>query len=252
MIGIDLGKIFKGNLKEAVNVVNRVKEEHRSYLYSGIGRASILLFKDDFEKSVAFIEKIPPSYRDFCYQGIFYETVMHFHKYSPINNGWDSEWDIAKVIELLEKVDEKYKSSSCFGIGRGIMSFEFYYAESRRYLFSDLVWKSGKALEGIEASLNGYCFQGIGVEYGRKLLNYFFAQDYFQPEQGYSLDNRFFSEPLNKEINRTLKGDKTLKGDDRENYYEGIKMAVLENFKDEKVRNYILNRIRERERSSGN
>jgi len=246
LIGIDFGKIFKENIAEEVKVIEGIKPDYRHYLYSGIGRACISIFGDDFNRSIELIKKLPDDYRDFCYEGLSYEALIQFHKYSSLDKGWASEWDISKVLDLIKKVDERHKKACYLGLGRGIMAFEFYYAESRRHLFSDLVWKSSKAIKEIENQYKEYCYQGIGMEYGRKVLGYFFAQSYFQPEQGYGLENKFYSEALNREINRILKGDKTLAKENRENYYEGVRMAVLENFKDERVKNFITYRINEK------
>ena len=246
LIGIDFGKIFRGNISEGVKAIDRAKPEYRKYLYSGIGRASVMLFKDDLSRCSEFIEKIPEPYRAFCYQGLAYEALMQFHRYSSLDNGLSSEWDISVVLALINMVDDRYKPACYFGLGRGLMAFEFYYAESRMYLSSDLVMKSGKAIKEIEDKYKGFCFQGIGIEYGRKVWGYFFVQSYFQPEQGYGLENKFYSEALENEISRIIKGEKTLNEDDKRYYYKGVKMAVEENFTDGKVVNFILNRIKER------
>ncbi len=246
LIGTDFGEIFKNNIFEVVKVIDRTEPENRKYLYSGIGRACISLFKKDFSKSIIFIEKIPEPYRGFCYQGLTYEAVMQFHRYSSLDKGSSSEWDISEALGLIGMVDDRYKPSCYFGLGRGIMSFEFYYAESRMYLFSDLVMKSGKAIKEVEDKYKEFCFQGIGIEYGRKALGYFFVRSYFQPEHGYGLENKFYLEALKNEIGRIMKGEKTLDEGDRKSYYKGIKMAVDENFKDVKVVNFILNKINER------
>ena len=44
-------------------------------------------------------------------------------------------------------------------------------------------------------------------------------------------------------IEKILKGDKTLKGKDKQNYYKGIKVAMDENFQDDKVKQFINKKI---------
>lgn len=246
LAGIDFGKLFKNNIFEAVKVIDRAEPESRKYLYFGIGRECILLFKKDFTRSIGIIEKIPEPYRAFCYQGLTYQALLQFHRYSSLDKGSSSEWNISEALNLIDMVDDKYKPACYFGLGRGIMSFEFYYAESRMYLFSDLVMKSGKAIKEVEDKYKEFCFQGIGIEYGRKTWGYFFVQSYFQPEHGYGLENKFYLEALKNETVRIIKGDKTLGEDDRKSYYEGVKMAIEENFRDENVASFILSEIEER------
>lgn len=214
-------------------------------LYTGIGEALYQKIEEYPEKIKDQIERLPEKYKEACYDGYFFAFSMTI-PYQPSDDGKQVNWDVKRVLQIIEDINPLYRNAAYRGLGRAIMSREIFYTTSKLLSLEIVMPKCLSALkdvpdEGKDPIIEGYSF--TFVSYWLEGMNKFVFMNDFSKNKDIPEMKKIISDNLRKIFLVT----KNMEPAAMDSSLRGVADAIEENVTNPDFRNYLLNGFPQRQ-----